>query len=80
MMMTRVLMSRVDVDNFGVNGVHSGVDRIESEEIMMTSVLSVIDSGDDSDDPGVNDDDDDESGGDSDKSGLTMLGVDDDNQ
>ena len=34
MMMTRVLMSRVDVDDSGVNGVHS--DRAELEEIMMT--------------------------------------------
>jgi hypothetical protein len=29
MMMTRVLMSRVDVDDSGVNGVHS--DRVESD-------------------------------------------------
>ena len=40
MMMTRVLMSRVDVDDSGVNGVHS--DRIELQEIMMTSVLTVV--------------------------------------
>ena len=40
MMMTRVLMSRVDVDDSGVNGVYS--DRVESEEIMMTLVLTVV--------------------------------------
>ena len=40
MMMTRVLMSRVDVVDSGVNGVHS--DRVELEEIMMTSVLTVV--------------------------------------
>ena len=40
MMMTRVLMSRVDVDDSGVNGVHS--DRVELEEIMMTLVLTVV--------------------------------------
>ena len=40
MMMTRVLMSRVDVDDSGANGVHS--DRVESEEIMMTLVLTVV--------------------------------------
>ena len=40
MMMTRVLMSRVDVDDSGANGVHS--DRVELEEIMMTLVLTVV--------------------------------------
>ena len=40
MMMTRVLMSRVDVDDSGVNGVHS--DRVELEEIIMTLVLTVV--------------------------------------
>ena len=40
MVMTRVLMSRVDVDDSGVNGVHS--DRVELEEIMMTLVLTVV--------------------------------------
>ena len=42
MMMTRVLISRVDVDDSGVNvnGVHS--DRVELEEIMMTLVLTVV--------------------------------------
>ena len=40
MMMTRVLMSRVDLDDSGVNGVHS--DRVELEEIMMTLVLAVV--------------------------------------
>ena len=40
MMMTRVLMSCVDVDDSGVNGVHS--DRVELEEIMMTLVLTVV--------------------------------------
>ena len=39
MMMTRVFMSRVDLDDSGVNGVHS--DRVELEEIMMTLVLTV---------------------------------------
>ena len=38
--MTRVLMSRVDLDDSGVNGVHS--DRVELEEIMMTLVLTVV--------------------------------------
>ena len=60
MMMTRVLMSHVDLYDSGVNGVHS--DRVELEEIMMTLVLTVVmtmmilsvDSGDDNDDPGVN--------------------------
>ena len=81
MMMTRVLMSRVDLDDSGVNGVHS--DRVELEEIMMTLVLAVVmtmmilvlmhckNSG-------VNltpeflqcDDDDDDSGGDSNESGV----------
>ena len=64
MMMTRVLMSRVDVDDSGVNGVHSGWCRpCELEEIMMTLVLTISDHNDD---PGVNDDDDDDSGGGSD--------------
>ena len=40
MMMTRVLMSRVDLNDSGVNGVHS--DRVELEEIMMTLVLTVV--------------------------------------
>ena len=40
MVMTRVLMSRVDLDDSGVNGVHS--DRVELEEIMMTLVLTVV--------------------------------------
>ena len=40
MKMNRVLMSRVDVDDSGVNGVHS--DRVELEEIMMTLVLTVV--------------------------------------
>ena len=40
MMMTRVLMSCVDVDDSGVNGVHS--DRVELEEIMVTLVLTVV--------------------------------------
>ena len=39
MMMTRVLMSRVDLDDSGVNSVHS--DRVELEEIMMI-VLTVV--------------------------------------
>ena len=33
-------MSRVDLDDSGVNGVHS--DRVELEEIMMTLVLTVV--------------------------------------
>ena len=40
MMMTRVLMSPVDVDDSGVNSAHS--DRVELEEIMMTLVLTVV--------------------------------------
>ena len=40
MTMTRVLMSRVDLDDSGVNSVHS--DRVELEEIMMTLVLTVV--------------------------------------
>ena len=39
MMMTRVFMSRVDLDDSGVNGVH--FDRVELEEIMITLVLTV---------------------------------------
>ena len=42
MVMTRVLMSRVDLDDSGVNGVHSVTDRVELEEIMMTLVLTVV--------------------------------------
>ena len=59
MMMTRMLMSRVDVDDSGVNGVQ--YDRVELRR--NNDDLSV-DSGDDNDDPGVDDDDDDDSGGD----------------
>ena len=33
-------MSRVDLDDSGVNSVHS--DRVELEEIMMTLVLTVV--------------------------------------
>ena len=40
MMMTQVLMSHVDVDDSGVNGVHS--ESVELEEIMMTLVLTVV--------------------------------------
>ena len=68
MMMTRVLMSRVDVDDSGVNGVHS--DRVQLEEIMMTLVLTVVMT---MMILGVNDDDDDDSGGDS----INESGVDD---
>ena len=66
MMSTRVLMSRFDIDDSGVNSVHS--DRVELEEIMMTLVLTVVMTT--YDDPGVNDDDDDDSGGDSNESGV----------
>ena len=42
MMMTRMLMSRVDVDDSGFNGVHTSFDRVELEAIMMTLVLTVM--------------------------------------
>ena len=47
--MTRVLMSRVDLNDSGVNGVHS-----DHVEIRRNNDDLSVDSGDDNDDPGVN--------------------------